>query len=124
MSVLKILMLGWEYAPVVSGGLGIVCRALSDSLVKKGVAVTFVVPKLPGNVKIEQANLLDASVISLDDVKESLKVHEVTTLLTPYLNYAEYANLWNLRNHSRKLGLEDEIYGPNLFEEIIAFSLR
>ncbi|HLD03196.1 MAG TPA: glycosyltransferase family 4 protein [Candidatus Dojkabacteria bacterium] len=124
MKALKILMLGWEYAPVISGGLGIVCRALTDSLVRKGMAVTFVVPKLPGNVKIEQANLVDASIVSLDDLKNSLKIHSVTTLLTPYLAYGDYANLWNLRKHAGKLDLEYEIYGPNLFEEMKAYSLR
>ena len=41
---MKILMLGWELPPHNSGGLGVACLHLSESLAKQGVDIDFVVP--------------------------------------------------------------------------------
>jgi glycosyltransferase involved in cell wall biosynthesis len=41
---MKILMLGWELPPHNSGGLGVACLHLSESLAKHGVDIDFVVP--------------------------------------------------------------------------------
>jgi glycosyltransferase involved in cell wall biosynthesis len=42
--MLKVLMLGWELPPLISGGLGIACGGLFRALKHEGVDVTFVVP--------------------------------------------------------------------------------
>ena len=41
---MKVLMFGWEFPPMSSGGLGTACYGLTKGLSKKGVEVTFVVP--------------------------------------------------------------------------------
>jgi glycosyltransferase involved in cell wall biosynthesis len=38
-------MLGWELPPFNSGGLGVACFGLAQSLAKKGAKITFVLPK-------------------------------------------------------------------------------
>lgn len=42
---MRVLMLGWEYPPFMSGGLGTACYFISTSLAKKGVDVVFVQPQ-------------------------------------------------------------------------------
>lgn len=42
---MKVLMLGWEYPPYNSGGLGIACQGLATGLAKQGVDVVFVLPR-------------------------------------------------------------------------------
>lgn len=42
---MNILMLGWEYPPHNSGGLGEACMGLTEALAKQGVSITFVLPK-------------------------------------------------------------------------------
>ena len=42
---LRVLMLGWELPPFNSGGLGEACLGLADALAKKGVDLTFVLPR-------------------------------------------------------------------------------
>lgn len=42
---LKVLMIGWELPPYNSGGLGEACLGLARGLSKKGVGITFVLPK-------------------------------------------------------------------------------
>jgi len=44
---MKIVMLGWEYPPSLSGGLGIASKGLAEALVRKGHHVSFVVPSFP-----------------------------------------------------------------------------
>ena len=41
---MKVLMFGWEFPPLSSGGLGTACYGLTKSLSKKGVEITFVLP--------------------------------------------------------------------------------
>jgi glycosyltransferase involved in cell wall biosynthesis len=41
---MRVLMLGWEYPPYISGGLGTACQGLSEGLGALGAEVAFVVP--------------------------------------------------------------------------------
>ncbi len=41
---MRVLMLGWEYPPYISGGLGTACQGLSEGLGALGTEVAFVVP--------------------------------------------------------------------------------
>jgi glycogen(starch) synthase len=43
---LKIFMLGWEFPPFISGGLGTACYGLTKAMDQLGIHVTFVLPKL------------------------------------------------------------------------------
>ena len=45
MKIPTILMLGWEFPPFNSGGLGVACEGLAKGLWKKGAQVIFVLPK-------------------------------------------------------------------------------
>lgn len=42
---MRVLMLGWEFPPYVSGGLGVACRGLTSALDQLGHRVTFVMPR-------------------------------------------------------------------------------
>ncbi|MEM9416306.1 MAG: glycosyltransferase [Planctomycetota bacterium] len=42
---MRILMLGWEFPPFISGGLGTACYGLTRALAEQGHRVTFVLPK-------------------------------------------------------------------------------
>ena len=42
---MKVFMLGWEFPPFISGGLGTACHGLTKAMSGLGVQVTFVVPK-------------------------------------------------------------------------------
>lgn len=43
---LRVFMLGWEFPPFISGGLGTACYGLTKAMSQLGVQVTFVLPKL------------------------------------------------------------------------------
>ena len=41
----KVVMLGWEFPPFITGGLGTACHGLTKALDSLGAQVTFVLPK-------------------------------------------------------------------------------
>ncbi|HPS55861.1 MAG TPA: glycosyltransferase family 4 protein [Sedimentisphaerales bacterium] len=43
---MRVLMLGWEFPPFISGGLGTACYGLTRAMDKLGINVTFVLPKM------------------------------------------------------------------------------
>ena len=122
MGDIKVLMFGWEFAPVVSGGLGVVCRSLSQHLAKHNVKINFVLPKIPKQFSVNYLNIINAAE---EEVDESLiKYFELPTFLTPYLAEADFDKLSNLWKKKRVMDLDEEIYGWNLFEEVQRYAVR
>lgn len=58
---MKILMLGWEYPPHISGGLGTACEGLTTALSRHGIEIDFLVPKLYGEEDAPHMHLLGAA---------------------------------------------------------------
>jgi glycogen synthase len=58
---MKVLMLGWEYPPHISGGLGTACEGLTVALSRLDVAVDFVVPHLFGGEQAAHMSLIDSA---------------------------------------------------------------
>ncbi len=42
---MRVLMLGWDFPPMIAGGLGTACRGLTRALSKTGTDVLFVIPR-------------------------------------------------------------------------------
>ena len=60
---MRVLMFGWEFPPHISGGLGTACFGLTKSLIKEGVDILFVVPKLYGNENVAKVRFIDAGMV-------------------------------------------------------------
>lgn len=58
---MKVLMLGWEYPPHISGGLGTACEGLTVALSRLSVSVDFVVPQLFGGEAASHMTLIDSA---------------------------------------------------------------
>lgn len=52
-------MLGWEYPPHISGGLGTACEGLTRGLARQGVEVLFMVPRVFGDEDSSHMTLID-----------------------------------------------------------------
>lgn len=59
---MRVLMLGWDFSPRLSGGVGSACRGLANALARApepiGVEVLFVLPRLRGDEEPERVTLL------------------------------------------------------------------
>jgi len=120
---MKVLMLGWEFPPFNSGGLGTACEGLTKGLANNNVDVTFVLPKANGDAKSSHVNLVVASHVYLDNDK--IKFLEVNSLLVPYITSEQYDEKYGqfqrLKQGSANLA-HDDLYGQNLYEEVHKYS--
>lgn len=90
---MKILKLGWEYAPKISGGLGVACQGLTEALAAAGHDVTMLLPKKTNGQVSKRVKLIDASRLEADfnlwkKKKEHIEVIreiEIGQYLVPYL---------------------------------------
>lgn len=55
---MRVLMLGWEFPPYITGGLGTACYGLTRAMSSRGTGVTFVLPKTVGTEYTEHVKLL------------------------------------------------------------------
>lgn len=56
-------MLGWEFPPHISGGLGTACHGLTGGLAHHGVEVTFVIPRSYGDEDAEHLSVIGCNEI-------------------------------------------------------------
>jgi len=129
---MKVLMFGWEFPPHISGGLGTACYGLTKGLSKKGVDITFVIPRLGKNPERSHVRLIDyTDVLQAYPAKETaswatrLKVMAVESLLEPYVTEETYLEM--VKKISRT-GEKSEVfdlsndYGPNIFESVSRYA--
>ena len=100
---MRVFMLGWEFPPHISGGLGTACYGLTKGLVENGVQVFFVLPTAvpvggPSHVQIRTPASLGAEgaeyVESIEDagggageapyLMPQVQVVQVDAALQPY----------------------------------------
>ena len=103
---MKVLMFGWEFPPLSSGGLGTACYGLTKSLSKKGVEITFVLP-YSGDIDADFLKIIPAG---------NVKIRNISSFLQPYMSSQEY---------KKSLGKKPQpkIYGSTLFEEVARYTL-
>lgn len=105
---MRVLMLGWEFPPHNSGGLGTACFGLTRALAGRNAEVIFVLPKKTG-VTSPFAKMVFAD-------ERRITFHEVESTLKPYVTSEGY-----VRERDQFLS---DIYGRSLFEEVRRYALR
>lgn len=65
----KVLMLGWEFPPVISGGLGVACLGLSKAM-RSHVDLSIILPKSDPNFVVENVELIGLNNLSVKEVKD------------------------------------------------------
>jgi glycosyltransferase involved in cell wall biosynthesis len=106
----RVLMLGWEFPPFKSGGLGTACYGLTKGLARQGVQVTFVMPVAPEGAKAEFVKLLGANQFG-----KNIKTIGVPSTLAPYQTADQYAE--DYAPLSTK-----GVYGRNIYQEARRFA--
>lgn len=109
---MKVLMFGWEFPPMSSGGLGTACYGLTKGLSSKGIGITFVVPYA--------ADITDASFLNLKSASNmaNLKIRKVDSIIKPYMTSDGYSSY--LRKKPEGIS---KIYGSTLLDEVYRYNL-
>ncbi|MEM2144079.1 MAG: glycosyltransferase family 4 protein [Candidatus Jordarchaeaceae archaeon] len=111
---MKVLMFGWEFPPMSSGGLGTACYGLTRSLSNLGVEITFVMPYAAENPEAE-----DIRIIATNNPGR-LKIVGINSALRAYITSSQYRSaLRYTRNPKEKI-----LYGEDLFQEVERFSKK
>ncbi|MFC1691262.1 glycosyltransferase family 4 protein [Nanoarchaeota archaeon] len=110
---MKVLMFGWEFPPINSGGLGTACAGLSKSLVDKNIDLTFVLPYASEEHKSHNVNIISAG-------DKKVKIKTIKTILKPYISETDYNETIRIIRPSKK----SRIYGKDLFHEVELYAHR
>lgn len=142
MSRIKVLELGWEFPPLINGGLGVACMGLSKALAKK-VDLRVIVPKADPSVKYDGFGLLGLNNLHLEEVEncesayryESFAMVEHAPVnLDPYayveggseeVKFTHEGKLIFSRVHRADLELftsKEDLYAGDLARKVIEFS--
>ncbi len=122
----KVLMLGWEYPPAFSGGLGVVTKNLAQALVHLNADITLVLPQFITRKIINSGYDPGVKLLTFDESHEPLNVKTkyVPTLMhSPYLNAAQYQKSFKAYKAGELKADENaSVYGEDLWIEIDRFA--
>ena len=101
------MMLGWEFPPHHSGGLGVACMGLSKAMAEAGADIKFVLPKrVPVN-----SDWMD---FVFPDSDISVRRFEVSSALM------SYANIYSYKKQLEEEGIDPD-YAGTLVEEVMRY---
>lgn len=121
---MRILMLGWEFPPFISGGLGTACYGLTKTMAGKGIDITFVLPTAhpdyqPGHLKV----LGSRGYAKTEQLPDDVKIKKVFSPLKPYMvtedssetseSERRFRHFWQSENSG-----ESELYGRDLHRQV------
>lgn len=137
---LKVLMLGWEFPPIMAGGLGTACFGLCNAL-KQYADVTLVLPRSTPSMQQEQMNILGVNYYGLDDavneqppqpwqeiVEEVIEIpgnelhpYPVTEVHRRVIEHVP-ETVFEDKEGIRALFSTDEPYGANIMHKVAVYS--
>lgn len=103
----NILMLGWEFPPFLSGGLGVACEGLGCALAQK-TDLTFILPRSQTSSYYAKIRLIGLNQNAHHQLADFSSWDDIPSELHPYL-------------HS-KAAPSEELYGPNLGSKVVDFA--
>jgi glycogen synthase len=136
----KVLMLGWEFPPVINGGLGVACHDLCIAMTEFA-KVTMIIPKSNPEFRINNLDLIglnniDARTLKninhLNDYSEIEHVHFIDSDLNPYYNASDkentgvelkskYINDIEVDGETYTVFKIDDLYGGDVMEKVKIF---
>lgn len=129
-SLPKVLMLGWEFPPIINGGLGVACHDLSGAL-SELAEVTMVVPKTSPGYKVKRVNLIGINHVDARTLNVAsrpgdfpFKLYSIPVNLDPY--YSDHADSMYAGAAKSARGLDgmdiDNLYGGDVIGKVHRFS--
>lgn len=129
----KILMLGWEFPPVHSGGLGVACYGLARAL-RGFISLTFVVPRTTEASVLEGVNLVGLNHMDrniqitrpelgrLEGGLPELEYYQINAMAADAIR-AGYLSQPGLEHMSIADLMDDkEVYGSKLLQKVSAYA--
>jgi glycogen synthase len=123
----KVLMLGWEFPPIINGGLGVACHDLSCAM-SQYADITMVIPKSSpgfkvGNVNLVGINNVDLKAINYTPSNLPFELHEIPANLDPYFSDSHLSPEGGNSAIGHRAAFDiDNLYGGDVIRKVIQFS--
>lgn len=124
-------MLGWEFPPIINGGLGVACHDLSGAM-SKIADVTMVVPKSSKDFKVEKVNLVGINNLDLNSLEPGpagnrdlpFRLFNIPANLDPYYSDSDSGSSYSeKKNFMNAGGFDiDNLYGGDVIGKVSRFS--
>lgn len=125
-------MLGWEYPPMISGGLGTATEGLINGLIKIGHEVTLVLPYFPHQIKLQGLKIVNPENPFEPEAKVETEIYQstvfekntqVVSVVNSTYNDAKKISQQNLKNSHYNYKIEGKEL-TSLEKNKIAISLK
>ncbi len=130
----KVLMFGWEFPPVISGGLGVACLGLCKAL-SPLVDLKMIIPKSIPDFKIPNIDLIGLNSLTREQLQSLFNKeqyygygsqHYIASGLQPYgsVSYGEYISqkFYDVYYEDVKPFEIDALYAGDVIKKVIEFS--
>jgi len=107
---MKVLMFGWEFPPIISGGLGVACHGIVQGLIDQHIDIALVLPFSPGENSLQEKRLQYIDALQQDGQRGAIDIKLIDALIQPYWLPEQYM-------HHRK-NANSSLYGENLWSEV------
>ncbi len=131
-------MLGWEFPPIINGGLGVACLGLSKAL-SQYVDLKVLLPKSDPSFFVDNVELIGLNNIDIEQYKKisttekyqefATSIEEIETNINPYESYRTDTEILTSRTLSRKNSIEnrngfkiENLYGEDVVSKVTEFS--
>lgn len=127
----KVLMLGWEFPPIINGGLGVACHDLSSAM-SELANITMIIPKSSPDFKMKNMNLvginnIDVGSLDVTSGKQPLpfELHSIPVDLDPYYMESSsgqsYDKSTSAATASRTFDI-DNLYGGDVISKVFQYA--
>ena len=133
---MKVFMLGWEFPPFISGGLGTACYGLTKAMDQLGIKVTFVLPRMVDSkyathVKLLTSHQLSTSSSLIGTGLKNVVFRTINSPLQPYSTPDSYQRRIeeSLRQkHGGNVGAASQCsgsldYGSDMYAEVHRYAM-
>ncbi len=129
----KVLMLGWEFPPIINGGLGVACHDLSGAM-SKIADVTMVVPKSSLEFKTDRVKLIGINNLDVNTLpnytynsNSTFDLHSIPADLDPYYNTNTTYSVADSKSENKSDNKTsvfdiDNLYGGDVIKKVSEFS--
>jgi len=131
----KVLMLGWEFPPLINGGLGVACYGIAKALAKVA-DVSLIIPKADPNFVVQNVDLIGLNETKAEELikdqvlfsfKDFLDIEYVEANILPYQKVKQKVTLDIEKREFKYLDdlnffKHDDIYGGDVLGKVMKYT--